>query len=101
VICCLSSSSSPPRVLAFLLVVSLSLLGRSVIFDLKQFLRHFIDPTFPIAFTMSEDLDDATLELVVSLQLEDAAEIDAHVNSAETATFDLTAVSKIFTDELL
>jgi hypothetical protein len=93
--------------LAFLLVVSLSLLGRSVIFDLKQFLRHFIDPIFPIAFTMSvtqmtlDDLDDATLELVVSLQLEDAAEIDAHVNSAETATFDLTAVSKIFTDELL
>jgi hypothetical protein len=48
-----------------------------------------------------DELDDATLDLVLSLQLEDAATLVRQHNTGQLIPLGLTTISKIYTDELL
>lgn len=48
-----------------------------------------------------EELDDATLQLVIGFYLEDAALIESQGSTDNTITADDITVSKIYTEELL
>lgn len=48
-----------------------------------------------------DELDDATLDLILALQLEDAATIEGQEENGEPSSLNTTAASKVYTDELL